>query len=301
MPIKVPNNLPAAQILMKEQIFIMPEERAIHQDIRELRIAILNLMPLKQQTEVQLLKLIANSPLQVEVTLLAISSYEAKNTSKEYLLTFYKTFDEVKDQKFDGMIITGAPVEMMEFEDVAYWPELCKIMEWTKTHVTSTLHICWGAQAGLYYHYGIPKKQLPEKMFGVFRHKRIHENFNLIRGFDDEFLAPHSRHTYTPLEEMEKHPELLTLCTSQEAGLYLASSLDGKQIFVTGHSEYDSYTLKDEYFRDLDKGLPIAMPKNYFPDDDCHKTPIKTWRSHANLLFSNWLNYYVYQETPYEF
>ena len=301
MPIRVQNDLPVKEILEKENIFVMDEYRAAHQDIRPIKIGLLNLMPLKEDTELQILRSLSNTPLQVDVVFVRVSGHVSKNTSTSHLHKFYQSFEEIKEQKFDGFIITGAPVEQIPFEDVDYWDELKEIMEWTKTHVTSTLHICWGAQAGLYYHYGIPKKQLPEKMFGVFRHKRIHENFNLIRGFDDEFLAPHSRHTYTPLEEMEKHPELLTLCTSQEAGLYLASSLDGKQIFVTGHSEYDSYTLKDEYFRDLDKGLPIAMPKNYFPDDDCHKTPIKTWRSHANLLFSNWLNYYVYQETPYEF
>ncbi len=300
MPIKIPDHLPAADVLRREKIFVMPEERAIHQDIRELKILILNLMPLKQQTETQLLRLLGNSPLQVEITLMAVSSYEAHNTSQEYLLAFYHTFEELKDQRFDGMIITGAPVEHMEFEEVAYWKELTEIMEWSKTHVTSTLHICWGAQAGLYYHYGIPKRPLDHKMFGVFQHERVPETYNIIRGFDDVFLAPHSRHTYTPEEEVAKHPELKVLCRSEEAGIYLVISDSGRQIFVTGHSEYDDDTLKNEYLRDLSKGLKIDMPVNYFPQNDPNQKPKKTWRSHANLLFANWLNFYVYQETPYD-
>ena len=299
MPIKIPDHLPAADVLRREKIFVMPEQRAIHQDIRELKILLLNLMPLKQQTETQLLRLLGNSPLQVEVTLMKVSSYESRNTPQEYLLAFYHTFDELKDYQFDGMIITGAPVEQMEFEEVAYWRELSEIMEWSKTHVTSTFHICWGAQAGLYYHYGIAKKKLSRKIFGVFEHERVPETYNLIRGFDDVFLAPHSRHTYTPAEEVALHPELKVLCWSEQAGLYLIASENGRQIFVTGHSEYDDDTLKNEYFRDLERGLPIEMPVHYFPNDDPHQKPKKTWRSHANLLFANWLNFYVYQETPY--
>ncbi|MBQ7916690.1 MAG: homoserine O-succinyltransferase [Firmicutes bacterium] len=300
MPIRIPDHLPAADVLRRERIFVMPEERARHQDIRELKILILNLMPMKQQTEVQLLRLLGRSPLQVEVTLLAMSSYESRHTSQEYLLSFYHTFEEVKEQHFDGMIITGAPVEHMEFEEVAYWPELVEIMEWSKSHVTSTMHICWGAQAGLYYHYGVPKGHLDKKMFGVFEHERVPEMHNIIRGFDDVFVAPHSRHTYTPEEEVLKHPELKILCKSKEAGIYLIKSEKYRQIFVTGHSEYDEDTLKNEYFRDLNKGLSIDMPVNYFPDNDPNQLPKNTWRSHANLLYANWLNFYVYQETPYD-
>lgn len=300
MPIKITDNLPAAAALAQDNIFVMPEQRAVHQDIRPLQIAILNLMPLKQQTERQLLRMLGNSPLQVDITLLNVSTHKSKNVSQEYLLKYYETFDSIRHRRFDGMIITGAPVELLDFEEVDYWTELCDIMEWTKTHVTSTYHICWGAQAGLYYHYGIPKRELPEKKFGVFQHTRIHDNIDLIRGFDDVFLAPHSRHTYTPVEEVLKHPELQILCTSEEAGLYLMISRDKKQVFVTGHSEYDATTIRDEYFRDLEKGLPIKMPVHYFPEDDPQKVPIKTWRSHANLLYSNWLNYYVYQNTPYD-
>ena len=300
MPIRIPNHLPAADLLRQERIFVMTEERAAHQDIRELKILILNLMPLKQQTETQLLRALSNSPLQVEITLLAVSTYKSRHTSEDYLLAHYQTFDEVKDQNYDGMIITGAPVEHLPFEEVAYWNELTEIMEWTKTHVTSTFHICWGAQAGLYYHYGIPKKQLDKKLFGVFWHERLDRKAYLVRGFDDVFLAPHSRHTYTPEEEVLRHPELQILSRSKDAGVYLIASRDGRQVFVTGHSEYDDVTLRNEYLRDLGKGLPIEMPVNYFPGDDPSAQPRKTWRSHATLLYTNWLNYYVYQETPYD-
>lgn len=299
MPIKVPNDLPAKQILTNENIFIMDESRAIHQDIRELKIVILNLMPLKQVTETQLLRVLGNTPLQVEVTLLHPKTHVSKNTSEEYLVTFYNTFDEIKHRKFDGMIITGAPVENLAFEEVTYWEELKEIMEWTKTHVTSTLHICWGAQAGLYYHYGVPKYLLPQKMFGIFPHYNLKKNVKLLQGFDDIFNVPQSRHTTVLKEDIEKIEELELLSISDEAGVYIVASKDGKKIFVTGHSEYDPNTLKLEYERDLAKGLDIQIPKNYFPQDDPTKEPIVSWRGHANLLFSNWLNYYVYQETPY--
>ncbi|NLJ88246.1 MAG: homoserine O-succinyltransferase [Epulopiscium sp.] len=299
MPIKIPNDLPAKQVLETENIFVMDENRAITQDIRELKIVILNLMPKKQETEVQLLRLLGNTPLQVEITLLHPKTHKSKNTSEEYLLAFYHTFDEIKHKKFDGMIITGAPVEHFPFEEVTYWEELKEIMEWTKSHVTSTLHICWGAQAGLYYHYGVPKYPLPKKMFGVFPHYVSKGNVKLLQGFDDVFYVPHSRHTYTKKEDIEKVEDLELLSLSDESGVYIAASKDGKQIFITGHSEYDSHTLKEEYERDLSKGLPIDMPKNYFPDDNSSKSPVVTWRGHANLLFYNWLNYYVYQVTPY--
>ncbi|HOQ17310.1 MAG TPA: homoserine O-succinyltransferase [Defluviitaleaceae bacterium] len=298
MPIKIPNDLPAKQVLENENIFVMDETRAVTQDIRELKIVILNLMPKKQETEVQLLRLIGNSPLQVEITLLHPKTHKSKNTSEEYLLAFYHTFDDIKHKKFDGMVITGAPVETLSFEEVTYWEELKEIMEWTKSNVTSTLHICWGAQAGLYYHYGVPKYPLPKKMFGVFPHYVL-KNAKLLQGFDDVFYVPHSRHTYTRREDIEKIEALELLSVSDESGVYIAASKDGKQIFITGHSEYDPNTLKDEYERDLSKGLDIEIPINYFPDNDVTKNPVVTWRSHANLLFSNWLNYYVYQVTPY--
>ncbi|NLK22393.1 MAG: homoserine O-succinyltransferase [Epulopiscium sp.] len=299
MPIKIPNNLPAKQILTNENIFIMDENRALKQDIRELKIVILNLMPLKQVTETQLLRLLGNTPLQVEVSLLHPKSHIPKNTPEEYLVSFYNTFDEIKNKKFDGMIITGAPIENLSFEDVTYWEELKQIMEWTKKHVTSTFHICWGAQAGLYYHYGIPKYPLPQKMFGIFPHQTLKKNIKLIQGFDDIFHVPQSRHTGVKKEDIEKVEDLEILALSEESGVYIVASKDGKQIFVTGHSEYDANTLKLEYERDLSKGLDIQIPKNYFPKNDISKEPIVLWRSHANLLFSNWLNYYVYQETPY--
>lgn len=300
MPIKIPNSLPAAKTLADENIFVMTETRAMTQDIRPLKILLLNLMPTKIDTETQLARLIGNTPLQVEVEFIHTASHESKNTSKEHLFSFYKTFDQVKHKKFDGMIITGAPVEMLEFEDVEYWPELCEIFEWTKTHVHSTFHICWGAQAGLYYHFGIKKYPLPEKMFGVFEHTVDYKNPILFRGADDVFMAPHSRHSTVLQEDIEKVPELKILATSEKAGVYACMTQNGKQIFITGHSEYDANTLAKEYFRDKDKGLDIKVPENYFPDDDDTKVPRVSWRSHANLLYSNWLNYFVYQTTPYD-
>lgn len=300
MPIKLPNELPAYKTLTNENIFIMDEIRAVTQDIRPLRIAILNLMPTKIDTETQLFRLLGNTPLQVEVELLHTKSHQSKNTSQSHLATFYKTFDDVKDQSFDGMIITGAPVEQMEFEDVEYWPELCEIMEWSKTHVHSTFHICWGAQAGLYYHFGIPKKQLPEKLFGVFPHRVERSNYILFRGFDDEFMVPHSRHTTVEREDIEKCEALKIMASSEQAGVYALSTDEGHQIFITGHSEYDAWTLDREYRRDKDAGLPISVPVNYYPDDDDTKEPLMTWRSCAHMLFANWLNYFVYQTTPYD-
>lgn len=301
MPIKVPDDLPAKDILSKENIFIMNESRAYHQDIRPLKILILNLMPLKQMTEKQLLRMLGNTPLQIDVTLLRPFSYKPKNTSPEHLETFYKTLDEVKSRTFDGMIITGAPVETLPFEEVAYWEELTSIFEWAKINVTSTLHICWGAQAGLYYHYGIEKYRLPEKVFGIFEHQTLRNDYNLLRGFDDLFLAPHSRYTETPKEEIKAIPELDILAESEEVGVYIVASKDGKNIFSLGHSEYDRETLLEEYERDQQRGLDIKPPKHYFPGDDQSLSPYLTWRAHANLLFTNWLNYYVYQETPYDF
>lgn len=299
MPIKIHNDLPAKAILQQENIFIMDEDRAMTQDIRPLQIVILNLMPLKQQTETQLLRLLGNSPLQVEITLINPESHSSKNTSKEHLLSFYTTFDKVKNRKFDGMIITGAPIEQLPFEEVTYWDELSRIMEWTKTNVTSTFHICWGAQAGLYYHYGINKYPLDKKMFGIYKHFVAKPHCQLLRGFDDEFLVPHSRHTTIDRLDIINHPDLDLLAESNEAGVYIAMSKDEKHIFVTGHSEYEPLTLKQEYVRDKEKGLGIDVPKNYFPFDDEHQFPPATWRSHAHLLYSNWLNYYVYQVTPY--
>jgi homoserine O-succinyltransferase len=299
VPIKVDNNLPAKQVLQQENIFVMNEDRALRQDIRPLHIAILNLMPLKQATETQLLRLLSNTPLQVEITLLHPETYKSKNTSEDHLLSFYTTYSEVKHRKFDGMIITGAPVEHMDFEEVSYWEELKEIMEWTKTNVTSTFHICWGAQAGIYYHYGIKKHKLSNKMFGIFKHNVLKPNCQLLRGFDDNFLVPHSRHTGLSREDIINHPDIELLSESNEAGVYIVMSKDEKQIFVTGHSEYDPLTLKQEYFRDKEKGLDIKLPKNYFPYDDENQYPIATWRGHAYLIYSNWLNYYVYQQTPY--
>ncbi len=300
MPIKIPNELPATKTLNNENIFVITETRALTQDIRPLKIAILNLMPTKITTETQLARLLGNTPLQVEIELLQTKSHKPKNTSAEHMLNFYKTFDEVKSQKFDGLVITGAPVEQMEFEEVEYWDELSEIMEWSKTNVTSTFHICWGAQAGLYYHYGIKKYPLEKKMFGIFAHHVDYKGSILFRGFDDEFMVPHSRHTEVRIEDVKKVPELKILSTSDEAGLYVAMTDQGRQIFVTGHSEYDADTLAKEYFRDKDLGLPIDVPKNYFPDDDDTKKPVVNWRAHANLLYSNWLNYFVYQTTPYD-
>ena len=300
MPIKIPNGLPAQQILESENIFVMHEARAETQDIRPLRIALLNLMPTKIVTETQLSRLLGNTPLQVELELVQVSSHKSKNTSEEHMLAFYKTFDEIEDQYFDGMIITGAPVEQMPFEEVDYWPELCRIMEWTKTHVHSTFHICWGAQAGLYYHFGINKQPLDKKMFGVFPHKVTYKNSILMRGFDDVFYVPHSRHTTISKNDVITVPEIKILAESEEAGLYAMQTVGGKQVFITGHSEYDPETLKLEYLRDKKAGLPIDVPKNYFPNDDDTQDPLVRWRSHANLLYCNWLNYFVYQSTPYE-
>lgn len=301
MPIRIANHLPAAGILEKENIFVMPEDRAFSQDIRPLRILILNLMPNKIATETQLLRVLSNSPLQVDIDLMYTASYMPKNTSEDHLIKFYETFDEVSDRYYDGMIITGAPVEQMDFEDVAYWPELARIMEWSSTHVYSVLHICWGAQAGLYYHYGIPKYPVDKKVFGVFPHSLTYTKpIKLFRGFDDVFFVPHSRHTEIRREDILRCPEIRLLSESQECGVYAASDLSGRRIFLTGHSEYDAGTLRDEYFRDLGKGLPIDVPRNYFPEDDSSREPIVTWRSSASLLFTNWLNYYVYQETPFD-
>jgi len=300
MPIKIPNELPAVKVLNDENIFVMTETRAMTQDIRPLKIVLLNLMPLKIDTETQLSRLLGNSPLQVELELICTKSHNSKNTSADHLLAFYKHFDDIKDRKFDGMIITGAPVEQIEFEDVDYWQELCEIMEWTKTNVHSTFHICWGAQAGLYYHYGVKKCPLDKKMFGVFKHTVERKSSMLFRGFDDEFLVPHSRHTTVLREDIEKVPELRILASSEEAGVYAVATDGGRQIFITGHSEYDAGTLRKEYLRDKNAGLPIEMPINYFPDNDDTKEPLCTWRSHANLIYSNWLNYYVYQTTPYD-
>lgn len=300
MPIKLPNKLPAYTTLTNENIFIMDEIRAITQDIRPLRIVILNLMPTKIDTETQLFRLLGNTPLQVEVELLHTKSHRSKNTAQSHLSAFYKTFDDIRDQSFDGMVITGAPVEQMAFEDVEYWPELCEIMEWSKTHVHSTFHICWGAQAGLYYHFGIPKKPLEKKLFGVFPHRVERSNYILFRGFDDEFMVPHSRHTTVLREDIEACPELKIMASSEQAGVYAISTDAGRQIFITGHSEYDALTLDKEYRRDKDLGLPIAVPVNYYPNDDDTKSPIVTWRSCAHMLFANWLNYFVYQTTPYD-
>ena len=300
MPIQIPNDLPAAEILQQENIFVMRQNRAETQQIRPLEIVLLNLMPTKIATETQLSRLLGNTPLQVHLELMTMSTHQSKNVSQEHLLTFYKTFDELKDRKFDGMVITGAPVELMEFEEVDYWPELCRIMEWSKTHVHSTFHICWGAQAGLYYHYGVQKHQLPEKLFGVYLHHADYKRAILLRGFDDRFWVPHSRHTSIEREDLEKIPELKILASSEEAGVYAVMTKKGRQIFVTGHSEYDADTLEREYLRDKNLGLPIQVPANYYPDDDDTKAPVVRWRSHANLLFSNWLNYFVYQTTPYD-
>ena len=299
MPIKIPNQLPATQILHEENIFVITETRATTQDIRPLRIVMLNLMPQKITTETQIARLIGNTPLQVELELLQTATHQSTHTSAEHMLSFYKVFDDIKDQNFDGMIITGAPVENLPFEEVEYWEELCEIMEWSKTHVTSTLHICWGAQAALYYHYGVQKYPLEKKLFGVFEHKLDYKRSILFRGFDDTFLVPHSRHTMNRREDIEAIPDLRVLASSEEAGVFVASTDKGRQIFVTGHSEYDADTLKKEYLRDKNQGLPIELPKNYFPENDDTKEPIVRWRSCANLFYSNWLNYFVYQTTTY--
>ncbi|MDO5519998.1 MAG: homoserine O-succinyltransferase [bacterium] len=300
MPIKVQNNLPAKLVLENENIFIMDENRAMSQDIRPLRIAILNLMPLKEDTEVQILRQLSNTPLQLDLTFLTTASYTGKNTAQSHLEKFYMTYEDICEQKFDGLIITGAPVEQMPFEEVAYWDELEKIMEWSKTHVTSTLHLCWGAQAGLYYHFGIQKYEMEEKLFGVYEHRLLHHKEPLVRGFDDYFFAPQSRYTYNKREDIMANEHLTVLAESDEAGVFLVMSEDGKQIFVTGHLEYDRVTLDKEYKRDIAKGLEIKKPVNYYPGDDPEKTPKLSWRSASNALYCNWINYYVYQNTPYE-
>ena len=300
MPIKIPDKLPATKQLSKENIFVMTEKKAMHQDIRPLKIVIVNLMPTKITTETQLLRLLSNSPLQVEIDLLQMNSHTSKNTPMEHLSTFYKTFDEIRNSKYDGMIITGAPVENLDFDEVDYWDELVEIMDWSTTHVTSTLHICWTAQAGLFYHYGVPKYPLKEKCSGVFEHKVNRRTSKLVRGFDNLFYAPHSRHTEVSTEDIKKHKELTILAESEEAGIYIVTTKGGRRIFVTGHSEYDIDTLKNEYIRDLDAGKNPQIPKHYFPNDNPNKKPIVRWRSHASLLFSNWLNYFVYQITPYD-
>ena len=300
MPIKIPNLLPATEILESENIFVITENRAIHQDIRPLKILVLNLMPTKVVTETQLARLLGNTPLQVELEILQLKSHDSKNVSQDHRLAFYKTFDQVQDQKFDGMIITGAPVEQMPFEAVDYWSELCEIMEWSKSHVHSTFHICWGAQAGLYYHFGVSKVPLEKKLFGVFPHVVERKTSILFRGFDDVFMAPHSRHTTILRSEVEKVPELKILASSPQAGIYAMATDQGRQVFITGHAEYDADTLEREYLRDKNAGLPIQIPENYYPNDDDTQPPRVTWRSHANLLYSNWLNYFVYQNTPYD-
>jgi homoserine O-succinyltransferase len=299
MPVKIPDNLPATAVLTDENIFVMTEGRAATQDIRPLKIVILNLMPNKITTETQLLRLLGNTSLQIEVSFLHTASYQSKNTSQEHLNNFYVSFDEIKNQNYDGLIITGAPVTHINFEDVEYWQELCEIMEWSKTHVFSTLHLCWGTQAGLYYHYGISRQLLDKKMFGVFKHEVRQKLTKLMRGFDDVFYVPHSRYGVNLKEDILKHPELIILSESDESGVYLIATNDYRQVFITGHSEYDTNSLKEEYLRDLEAGLEIDIPKNYFPDDDVTRAPLSTWRSHANLLFANWLNYCVYQETPF--
>jgi len=299
VPIKIPDQLPAKEILESENIFVMGELRAIHQDIRPLRIAILNLMPTKIATETQLLRLLGNSPIQIEITFLRTATHQSRNTSEEHLAMFYATFDEVREQKFDGLIITGAPVETLDFEQVDYWTELQAIMDWSRKNVWATLFVCWGAQAGLYHFYGVPKYPLPAKMFGVFPHRANIPFVPLFRGFDDVFYAPHSRHTEIRRADLEKVPEVDILAESDQAGIYIVAAKDGRQVFVTGHSEYDPLTLKAEYDRDVKLGLPIQVPANYYPDDDPSRPPLVRWRGHSNLLFVNWINYYVYQSTPF--
>ncbi len=300
MPIKTQSDLPAKAILEHENIFVMDEERALHQDIRPIEIGILNLMPLKEDTELQMLRSLSNTPLQVNITFIAVKSHQSKNTSKSHLNQFYLSFEEVKDRNLDGLVITGAPVELMEFEEVDYWDELVEIMEWSKTHVTCTFHQCWGAQAGLYYHYGIQKEILDHKMFGVYQHKVQNRKIPLVRGFDDYFMAPHSRHTQMDAKAIKDNKELIVLAESDEAGIFLVLSRDNSQIFCMGHPEYDRLTLDKEYRRDLDKGMDIQMPKNYYPNDDVNQKPLLQWRSHANCLYTNFLDYYVYQMTPYD-
>ena len=300
MPIKIQSDLPVKEILEKENIFVMDEGRAVHQDIRPIRILILNLMPIKEETELQLLRSLSNTPLQVDVSFMMVATHESKNTATSHLNKFYETFDQVKAHKYDGMIITGAPVEQMEFEEVDYWEELKEIMEWTKTNVTSTIYLCWAAQAGLYYHYGLKKKMMDHKVFGLFRHRVKNRRVPLVRGFDDEFLAPHSRHTEVAAEDIHACDALTILAESEEAGVFLCMAMDGRQIFVMGHPEYDRVTLDGEYKRDKGKGLDIKLPENYYPEDDPDNKPLLLWRAHANNLYTNWLNYYVYQATPYD-
>lgn len=300
MPIKIPNALPATETLENENIFVITESRAISQDIRPLHILVLNLMPTKIVTETQLARVLGNTPLQVELELLQVKSHESKNVSQEHMLAFYKTFDEIKENRYDGMVITGAPVEHLTFEEVDYWDELCEIMDWSRTHVHSTFHICWGAQAGLYRHYGIPKRSLDKKLFGVFEHHVERKQSILFRGFDDVFMAPHSRHTTIDRADIEARPELKILASSEDAGVYAIQTEGGRQVFVMGHSEYDADTLEKEYLRDKNLDLPIEVPRNYYPNDDDTQRPRVTWRGHANLLYSNWLNYFVYQNTPYD-
>lgn len=300
MPVKIADGLPAQSVLENEHIFVMTEHRALHQDIRPLKIGILNLMPTKITTETQILRCLSNSPLQIEVTLLQTSTYVGKNTPAEHLVEFYKTFDDVRNTNLDGLIITGAPVELLNYDEVEYWQELCEIMEWSKSHVHSTFHICWAAQAALYYHYGIPKYALPEKMSGVFAHRMLTPKSRLFRGFDSEFRAPHSRHTEVRAEDILKVPELKLMAVSDEAGVYAVCSEDSKQFFITGHSEYDAETLDTEYRRDMAKGLDPAIPRHYYPDDDPANPPVMSWRAHATLLFTNWLNFFVYQTTPFD-
>lgn len=300
MPIRVQNDLPVREILEKENIFVMDEHRATHQDIRPIQIGLLNLMPLKEDTELQILRSLSNTPLQVDVSFITVSSHQSKNTPTSHINKFYHKFCDIKDRNFDGFIITGAPVEQIPFEEVDYWEELKEIMEWTKTHVTSTIHLCWGAQAAMYYHYGIDKEPIDGKMFGVFWHKVMNRRIPLVRGFDDMFMAPHSRHTETPLAKVHEDDRITVLAESDEAGLFLAMAKDGRQIFVMGHPEYDRVTLDGEYKRDLSKNLPISIPVNYYPDDNPDNRPLLSWRAHANNLYTNWLNYYVYQVTPYD-
>ncbi|MCD7709214.1 MAG: homoserine O-succinyltransferase [Clostridiales bacterium] len=301
MPIRTQDDLPTKEILEQENIFVMGEMMASHQDIRPINIAIVNLMPLKEDTELQILRSLSNTPLQVDVTFVALSSHESTHTSLSHLNKFYQAFDDIKGEFFDGLIITGAPVELMPYEEVDYWPEICRIMEWSKYHVTSTLHLCWAAQAAMYYHYGIPKYELPKKKFGIYPHRVKNRKVPLVRGFDDIFFAPHSRHTEVRREDILKHENLTILAESEEAGVFLVINDDGSQVFVMGHPEYDRVTLHEEYMRDKEKGLPIEKPINYYPDDDETQRPLLQWRSHGNILYANWLNYYVYQATPYEF
>jgi homoserine O-succinyltransferase len=300
MPINVPNNLPAIEELKKENIFVMEQDRAIQQDIRPLKIALLNLMPVKKVAETDLIRNLSNTPMQVELDLLYMDVHESKNTPREHMEVFYKTFEQVRHRKYDGLIITGAPVELLEFEEVDYWEKLCEVMEWSKINVTSTLHICWGSQAGLYYHYGVKKYELPKKIFGVYDHLITDRRHHLVRGFDDVFPAPHSRYTENRIEDIRNHPELTLLAWSEQIGANIVLSNDNRQIFISGHLEYNPLTLKNEYDRDIAKGLEINVPENYFPENNPKNEPVIRWRAHASLLFTNWLNYYVYQVTPFD-